>query len=224
MEAIGKALELIFTLDAGVFEIIGLTLFMTLSSTCVASVLGIPCGLLLGSRAFRGRKAIVSLANTFMGTPPVVVGLIVYLVLSRRGPLGTLELLFTPAAMIIAQTFLLFPLITSLSCAQVSGKADAVLTTCAGLGIPRKRANGLLLHECRHSLYTSVLAGYGRAVSEVGAVILVGGNIQHKTRVMTSAIVLETNKGNYEVALALGIILLLVAFAVNGISRRFIKT
>lgn len=224
MEAVGKALALIFSFDAGVYGIIGRTLLVTIMSTGIASALAIPCGLFLGANAFRGRKALVSVLNTLMGMPSVVVGLIVYLILSRRGPLGSFSLLFTPAAMVIAQILLILPLIASLTCAAVSGKTDEVLSTCMGLGIPKKRAKVLLAHECRHTLYTSALAGYGRAVSEVGAVMLVGGNIQFKTRVMTTAIVLETNKGNYEVALALGTILLLIVFVVNAVSRRFFRS
>jgi tungstate transport system permease protein len=150
-----------------------------------------------------------------MGFPPVVAGLVVYLLLSRKGPLGRLELLFTPSAMVIAQVLIVVPIITGLTIGAVKLKVGPVQETCRGLGIGSTKTLAMLFHECRYPIISAIIAGYGRAISEVGAIMLVGGNIQYNTRVMTTAIVLETGKGNYDKALALGAILLAISFIIN---------
>jgi tungstate transport system permease protein len=214
-EGMVEAIRLIFGLDPEIMKIIGLTLLVTLSSTFIASVLGIPLGSLIASTSFRFKRVIVRTLNTLMGLPPVVAGLIVYLILSRRGPLGSFELLFTVPAMIIAQVLIVTPIVSSLTIAGIHLKVDAVKNTCKGLGLTKVETMRRLLYECRYPILSAVAAGFGRAIAEVGAIMMVGGNIQFKTRVLTTAIVLETGKGNYGKALALGVVLLLIAFIVN---------
>jgi len=210
-----EAFKLITSFDAEIYGIIALSLVVTISSTLIASVLAIPAGIVIGSSEFKGKRLITRLISTFMGLPPVVAGLIVYLFLSRKGPLGAFELLFTPAAMVIAQVLIIFPIVTGLTIGAVKLKLKPVSETCQGLGLGRLKTLFLLFHECRYPIISAFVAGYGRAISEVGAVMLVGGNIQYKTRIMTTAIVLETGKGNYDIALAIGIVLLLLSFFVN---------
>lgn len=216
-----KAWRLIIVFDREIVEIIALTLLVTVISAGVAAIIGAPLGALIGSREFAGRRFIVRVINTLMGLPPVVAGLVVYLFLSRKGPLGSLGLLFTPPAMVLAQIIIVTPIITGLTIAAVKSKSKLVTETCMGLGMKGPQIFTVLLRECRYPIYAALLAGYGRAISEVGAVMLVGGNIQHQTRVMTTAIVLETGKGNYEQALALGMFLLLASFVMNWILQRF---
>ena len=158
------------------------------------------------------------ITSTLMGIPPVVAGLVVFLVLSRSGPLGSLSLLFTVPAMVIAQVLLITPIVTGLTATMASSVSEAMAETIHGLNIPTRRKVGLVLRECRASLVSVGLTGFGRAISEVGAVQIVGGNVQFHTRVMTTAIMLETNKGNFEFAVALGIILLCLAFAINALA------
>ncbi len=220
-EGLKGAFNLITTFNGELYEIIALTLVVTIVSTCISAAAGLPFGVFIGSRSFRGKKLLGSLVNTFMGLPPVVAGLIVYIFLSRKGPLGSLQLLFTPAAMVIAQVIIIFPIITGLSMAAVKLRNSAVQETCKGLGIGKFKTLFILIYECRYPLVSGLLAGYGRAISEVGAVMLVGGNIEHSTRVMTTAIVLETGKGEYSNAIAIGIVLLLISFIVNWAVRRF---
>lgn len=225
MQDIGNGLieswKLIISLDGELYGIILLTLVVTILSTLFSSVLGISSGIIIGSREFAGKRLIIRFVQTFMGLPPVVAGLVVYLFLSRKGPLGHLELLFTPAAMVIAQVIIIYPIITGLTIAAVKLKNGSIVETCRGLGLSQLKTHLILLYECRFPIISAILAGYGRAVSEVGAVMLVGGNIQYNTRVMTTAIVLETGKGNYDRALALGLILLVLSFVVNWIVQRF---
>jgi len=221
LRSVSEAWNLIISFDGEIYGIIALSLIVTILSTGVSSLLGIPVGVVVGSKDFAGKKILIRLVHTFMGLPPVVAGLVVYLFLSRKGPLGSLELLFTPVAMVIAQVIIIFPIITGLTEATVRLKSKAVQETCKGLGIGGIKTLRLLLHECRYPIISTLLAGYGRAISEVGAVMLVGGNIQYHTRVMTTAIVLETGKGNYDKALALGTILLTISFFVNWIVQRF---
>jgi tungstate transport system permease protein len=210
-----EALKLITSFNGEIYGIIALSLIVTIISTTISAVLAVPSGLIIGSRDFKAKRLVVRLVNTFMGLPPVVAGLIVYLVLTKYGPLGGLRLLFTPAAMVIAQILIIYPIVTGLTIGAVKLKLGPVQETCAGLGLGRAKTLRILFHECRYTLMSAIVAGYGRAISEVGAVMLVGGNIQYNTRVMTTAIVLETGKGNYDVALALGTILLCISFAVN---------
>ncbi len=210
-----EAFKLITSFDAEIYGIIALSLVVTIISTMIASILAIPSGIIIGSSEFTGKRLITRLISTFMGLPPVVAGLLVYLFLSRKGPLGAFELLFTPTAMVIAQVLIIFPIVTGLTIGAVKLKLKPVNETCQGLGLGRVKTLVLLFHECRYPIISAFVAGYGRAISEVGAVMLVGGNIQYKTRIMTTAIVLETGKGNYDKALAIGIVLLLLSFFVN---------
>lgn len=214
-EGMAEALRLIAGFDPEIMKIIGLTLLVTLSSTFIASVIGIPMGSLIGSTSFRFKRLLVRILNALMGLPPVVAGLFVYLLLTRRGPLGSFELLFTVPAMILAQLLIVTPVIASLTISGIHSKVKAVKATCRGLGLSNFETLKLLLFECRYPILSSIAAGFGRAIAEVGAIMMVGGNIQFKTRVLTTAIVLETGKGNYGKALALGFVLLFIAFMVN---------
>lgn len=210
------AFELILSGDPELTAIIMLSLQVSLSAVLLACVLGLPLGAILATRCFPGRGALTVLANTLMGLPPVVVGLLVYLMLSNAGPLGVLQLLYTPTAMIIAQMILVTPLVAALTrqlIEDLHGEYDEQLRS---LGVGPWRALPTLLWDARYGLLTVALAGFGRAIAEVGAVIIVGGNIAHVTRVMTTAIALETAKGELALAVALGMILLLLAVSVNA--------
>ena len=223
METFAIALSLIVSGDAELYEIVGLSLKVSLSAVVLASLIGIPLGAILASRAFWGRDAIVVLATTFMALPPVVAGLAIYLLLSRAGPLGSFGLLFTTTAMIIAQAVLIFPIVTALTREAVlplnREYRDLLVSVDASFALTLRT----LVWDARFAIATAILAGFGRAIAEVGAVLIVGGNIDGVTRVMTTTIALETSKGNLEIALALGVVLLLLAFAVNlatfGVSR-----
>lgn len=215
-----EAFKLITSLDREVYMIILLSLIVSISSTMIASFGAIPIGILIGSREFRGKKIIVRTINTFMGIPPVVAGLVVYMFLSNKGPFGALDILFTPVAMIIAQLLIVFPVVTGLIISAVKSKVKIIWETGKGLGLNEYEILKLLFHECRYPIISAIMAGYGRAISEVGAITLVGGNIQFRTRVMTTAIVLETGKGNFDIALALGIILLSISFMINYFVHR----
>ncbi len=215
-DAIGEAFRLVVALDPGLVEIVGLSLRVSLTAVLVAALVGLPVGAALALFRFPGRQALVVLTNALMGLPPVVVGLIVYLMLSRSGPLGVLGLLFTPTAMIVAQTLLVVPIVAALTRQTVEELWSEYGEQLRSLGAARGRAVWTLLRDGRFSLFTAVLAGFGRASAEVGAVMIVGGNIDHVTRVMTTAIALETSKGNLALALGLGLILIALALAVNG--------
>lgn len=201
--------------DASLGPILGLTIAMTLLSTGLAALLGIPTGVWLASVRFPGKRLLRRVIQTFMSLPPVVAGLAVFMLLSRSGPLGSLDLLFSLPAMVIAQVILIFPIVTSLTLSAVEAKRPQMLATMRGLSFSRRREQILLLWECRLPLVVVVLTGFGRAVSEVGAVMMVGGNIAGKTRVMTTAIMLETSKGNFDGAILLGVVLLALSFGVN---------
>ncbi len=216
-EAARLALTLMLSLDADLLEIIGLSLKVSLSALMVSCVLGLPLGALLAISRFPGRGAALLAVNALMGLPPVVVGLIVYLHLSNAGPFGWLQLLYTPAAMIIAQTILITPIITALSRQVLEDLHGEYAEQFRSLSVPQTMAIAALVWDARYSLLTVALAGFGRAIAEVGAVIIVGGNIAHLTRVMTTAIALETSKGDLPLALALGIILLIIALGVNAL-------
>ena len=215
--ALWLALTLVTRFDADLLEIIGLSLHVSLSALALACLIGLPLGALLAVNRFRGRSAILIALNALMGLPPVVVGLIVYLHLSRAGPLGWMGLLYTPTAMIIAQTILIAPIIAALSRQVLEDLYAEYAEQFRSLSVPPGTMMGALIWDGRFSLLTVALAGFGRAIAEVGAVIIVGGNIDHLTRVMTTAIALETSKGDLPLALALGIVLLILALAVNGL-------
>ena len=222
-EAFSLALALALSGDADLIEIVGLSLRVSLTATFIACAIGLPLGALVAVTRFRGREALLVLINALMGLPPVVVGLLVYIHLSRAGPLGFLGLLYTPAAMILAQTILIAPIVTALSRQVLEDMHDEYAEQFRSLGIGAVRIIRALLWDARYALMTVALAGFGRAVAEVGAVIIVGGNIDHLTRVMTTAIALETSKGDLPMALALGIVLMTIALGVNALvqSLRF---
>ena len=215
-DAFRTAITLLVRLDGDLMAIVGLSLLVSLSAVFLAALAGLPFGAAVAVGRFPGRQVVRVLLNALLGVPPVVIGLIVYLLLSRAGPLGALGLLFTPTAMIIAQWLLVTPIIAALTQQTVSDLHDEYAEQLRSLGIGPGRAIPTLLWEGRLSLLIAVMAGFGRAIAEVGAVMIVGGNINHVTRVMTTAIALETSKGNLALALALGMILLLLALAVNG--------
>lgn len=213
--AFSLALEMIAGLDAELTEIVGLSLQVSLSAVTLAALIGLPLGAAVALYRFPGRVIVAALMNAFMGLPPVVVGLIVYLLLSRAGPLGVLGLLFTPTAMIIAQCLLVIPIIAALSAQTIADLHEEYDEALRSLAAGPLQTLFTLLWDGRFSLLTAILAGFGRAVAEVGAVMIVGGNINHATRVMTTAIALETSKGNLALALALGLILILLALGIN---------
>ncbi len=226
MEALREAFALIVGLDADLFEILGLSIRVSLISLLVATLVGLPVGTYLAINDFRGRRIVIIMTNALMGMPPVAVGLMVYLLLSRSGPLGVLGLLYTPTAMIIAQVILITPIIVSLSFQVIENLESEYRDTFRSLGVRGGRAIRAYLWDARYALTTCILAGFGRAISEVGAVIIVGGNIDHLTRVMTTTIALETSRGNLDLALGLGIILLLLSLIVNagvGAIKEFAK-
>jgi len=213
--AISLAAQLIISANPDLFEIIALSLRVSLSSVLLSLIFGLSLGAFLATGQFRGRQLINVLINALMSMPPVVVGLFVYLALSRSGPLGWLGLLYTPTAMIIAQTMLITPLIAALSRQVIEDLYNEYKEQFLSLQLTRSQRMKALLWDARYSLSTVALAGFGRALSEVGAVIIVGGNIEHLTRVMTTAIALETSKGDLALALALGLILLSLALLIN---------
>jgi tungstate transport system permease protein len=212
------AVGLILDLDQALFRIVALSLSVSLSAVIVAGAVGVPLGAALAVFRFRGRQAVIVLFNALLGLPPVVVGLVVYLMLSRAGPLGVLGWLFTPTAMVTAQAILVAPIVTVLVQRAVAepwaAYGDALLVD----GVSRLRAIPELLAMSRPGLVTAFLAGFGRAIAEVGAIIIVGGNIDGVTRTMTTAIALETSKGNLPLALGLGIILIALSIAVSAVA------
>ncbi len=214
-QGITQAFRLLVSMDPELLGIVALSLEVSLTAVLLAALVGLPFGAALAVARFPGRRVLVVLTNAFMGLPPVVIGLLVYLSLSRAGPLGSLGLLFTPTAMVIAQAILVTPIIAALTRQTVADLFEEYEEQFRSLGIGPWRAVPTLLWDGRISLLTAVLAGFGRAAAEVGAVILVGGNIRGVTRVMTTAIALETSKGDLALALALGFVLILIVLAVN---------
>lgn len=214
-DILAAAAALIAGGDPALLEIVALSLRVTLTAVLIACLIGLPLGAAIGAFRFPGRLAACVVLNALMGLPPVVVGLTVYLMLSAAGPLGPLALLYTPSAMIIAQTVLVTPIVAALTRQVIEDLNGEYAEQFASLGVGRLDRVGALLWDARYSLLTVALAGFGRAMAEVGAVIIVGGNINHVTRVMTTAIALETSKGALALALALGMVLLLLALCVN---------
>jgi len=217
-DALSTALALIAGADPALWSIVALSLAVSLSAVALAALVGLPAGAALALFRFPGRGALVTLFNGMMGLPPVVVGLVVYLLLSRAGPLGALGLLFTPPAMVVAQTILVFPIIAALSRQVVEDAWHEYEDQMRSLGATPRRSIATLLWDTRYSLATSVLAGLGRASAEVGAVMIVGGNIDGLTRVMTTAISLETSKGDLALALGLGIVLIAHIVIINALA------
>ena len=214
-QAFASALWQIVTLDPQLFQIIALSLKVTLTAVAIATLLGFAVGGVLAVYRFPGRGTVAALLNALMGLPPVVAGLIVYLLLSNAGPLGVLQLLYTPGAMIIAQVILITPIVAALTRQTCEDLLEEYRDQLRSLGASSAEMVTTLLWDGRYRLITAVLAGFGRAIAEVGAVMIVGGNIDHVTRTMTTAIALETSKGNIALALALGMILLAIALVVN---------
>ena len=216
--AAAAAASLISHGDPRLYDIVGLSLQVSLSAVAIAALVGLPLGAALATAHFPGRRALVVVTNALMGLPPVVVGLVVYLLLSRAGPLGELGLLFTPEAMVIAQSILVLPVITALTRQAAEDAWTDYRELLQSLGAGPLRSALTLLWDIRFSLLTAVLAGFGRAAAEVGAVMIVGGNIDGVTRVMTTAIALETSKGDLPLALGLGVILVGIVLLVNALA------
>lgn len=211
-----NAMALILQGDAELWAIVALSLQVSLTAVLIAACIAMPLGAALAVARFRGRGAVIVLLNALMGLPPVVVGLIVYLMLSNSGPLGVLQLLYTPTAMIVAQVLLVTPIIAAITRETIEALAYEYGEQLQSLGVSKLGSVPTLLFDARYALMTAFLAGFGRAIAEVGAVIIVGGNINHVTRTMTTTIALETSKGNLALALALGTILILLAIFVNA--------
>jgi tungstate transport system permease protein len=222
LEAIGQAVGLLLAFDRGLYQIIFLTLYVSGSAVILAALFGVPAGTWLGMQPMSKVRWLTRLVYTLMGLPPVVGGLFVYMLLSRRGFLGPLGLLFTPTAMIIAQVLLATPIVIGLTSVAVRGKGREMLDTLRSLGADRKLILWTIIRESRFGIFGALVAGFGRVVAEVGAVIMVGGNIEGHTRTMTTAIVLEVRQGNFAFAMALGMILLAISFLIySGFFRLF---
>ncbi len=210
-----KALELIFSLDTEVMQIAGRSLALAATSCTIATLVCLPLGSLIHFNRFRGRRALINLIQTLYSVPTVAIGLFVFVFLSSAGPLGELRLLFTPTAIIIGQVLLISPVITGLTITALSGVDKAVPETAVSLGANRLQMVMLVIREARFAILGALILGFGRAISEVGVSLMVGGNIRGFTRTITTAISLETSKGEVELSIALGIILLLLAIVVN---------
>ena len=210
-----SALQLILTADPTLIAIVKLSLLVSLSATLLAALVGLPFGALIALTRFRGREAVIVALNALMGLPPVVVGLAIYLALSRSGPLGAWGLLFTPTAMVIAQTILVIPIVSALARQTIEDLWVEYRDELAAMDVRPLRRISTLLWDARFSLVTALLAGFGRAAAEVGAIIIVGGNIEGFTRTMTTTIALETSKGNLPLAMGLGLILIFIIVLIN---------
>ncbi|MDW7740230.1 MAG: ABC transporter permease [Bacillota bacterium] len=216
-EGIIEAFRLIIAFDPELLQIVLLSLRVSGTAIIISSLISIPLGAILGLKPEKKTRLLNKVIFTFMGMPPVVAGLIIYLILSRQGPLGVLGILYTPAAMIIAQVFLSSPIITGLTMVGIRAKGSEIEEVARSLGASSSMAIRTVIKESRYALLGAIITGFGRIVAEVGAVMIVGGNIAGHTRVMTTAITLETRKGNFELAIGLGIILLLLSFIVNSL-------
>ncbi|MBI4654542.1 MAG: ABC transporter permease [Nitrospirae bacterium] len=214
-EGIRKAFLLIFSLDTELLGIIFLSLKVSGIALVIATITGLPIGALVGLKRFPLRRVTISLMNTFMGLPPVVVGLFLYLILSRSGPFGFMGLLYTPSAMVIAQSILAFPIVASLSHSAIVNVDPIIKQASMTLGATPFQVTLNMMREARYGIISGVIAAFGRVMAEVGAILVVGGNIAGYTRVMTTTIALETDKGNFELAIALGVILLMISLIIN---------
>jgi tungstate transport system permease protein len=215
IEGFLKAFSLIYNLDQELLGIILLSLKVSGTALIISSIIGVPAGAVIGLKKFPGRGFVITLLNTFMGLPPVVVGLFVYLLLSRSGPLGFMGLLYTPSAMVAAQTILALPIVASL-CHSAIVAVDPIIGQAAiTLGATPFQKAITIIKEARYGILSCIIAGFGRVMAEVGSILIVGGNIAGYTRVMTTTIALETDKGNFELALALGVILLIISLIIN---------
>ena len=211
----GTALRLLADFDHEVTRAVGTSLSTSLGSTVLAALVGVPLGTLVGMKQFRGKGLVISLLNTLLAVPTVVIGLVLYGLLSRQGPLGSAGLLFTPTALVIGQSVLALPIVTNYAVSAIQGADARILPTALTLGAGPLRTVVLLVREVRFAMMAAVIAGFGRVISEVGVAMLLGGNIRGYTRTITTAIALETSKGEFALGLALGLVLLTVALSVN---------
>jgi len=230
VEAFKRAIDLLLSLDPELYGIIGLSLRISIVATAISTAIGIPVGAAIGLHRFWGKQALINVINTLMGMPPVVIGLFVYILLSNQmGILGPLRLLFTPTAMVIAQVLLATPIVTGLTIVAVQSVDETVKKTAISLGADNSQLTWTIVREAKYAIGAAVITAFGRLTAEVGAVMMVGGNIRFQTRVMTTAIALHKGMGEFQTALALGIILLLISLAINtGLDalrsgRRFIR-
>jgi tungstate transport system permease protein len=221
IEGLAKALKLIFSLDPEIYGIVGRSVRFALTATLLAAIAGVPLGFVIGSKSFKGKPAVITLLNTLMALPTVVVGLLGYAFLSRRAPLGFLDLIFSPHAVILGEFFLSLPVITNLTVSAVQAVDKRAYLTAQTLGASRWMVAWTVLMEARFALLAAIIAGFGRAVSEVGSAMMLGGNIRYYTRTMTTAIALEVSKGEFGFGLALGFFLLAVAFSINILFHYF---
>jgi len=217
LEGFSDAVKLLVSRDKEIYSIIALSMYVSFASTLISAFIGVPLGFILGLKDFRGKRIFARFLNTAMSLPPVVIGLVVAIVLSRRGPLGKYQLLFTPTAMIIAQTLLVTPIIMGVIFNSTREKGLVVEKICMTLGANRLDTLIVLVKELRQNILVAITSGFGRAVSEVGAVMIVGGNIKNHTRVMTTFIAMNQSMGNYSTSIAMGMVLLFISFLVNSI-------
>jgi tungstate transport system permease protein len=217
VEGTRNALDLLFRMDPEFLAIVRLSLFVSLTATVLAGMIAIPLGIIIGIKDFPGKKGLVRVIYTLMSMPPVVIGLVIFLLLLRSGPLGQLRLNFTPTAMIIAQFCLVAPIITGVVINGTKERGQDIRELAKTLGASRLQTLWLLIRELRINIMSAVVTGYGRAISEVGAVMVVGGNIRGHTRVMTTTIAMLRNMGEYSLAIATGIVLLLISFIINSL-------
>ncbi len=215
-----KAIELIISLDPEVMEIAGMSLMVSVTSALLASLLCLPLGSLIHFRHFPGKRILINLIQTFFSIPTVAIGLFVFVLFSRAGPLGGLNLLFTPTIMVLGQMILITPILLGLIIAALSGVDKTILDTARSLGASNFQTTVVVLREARFAVMAAVIMGFGRAISEVGIALMVGGNIRGFTRVITTAISLETSKGDLELSIALGIILISIALIINTVLNR----
>ncbi len=221
-EGIKEGVELILSFDEALYDIIILSLIVSCVATFIASLISIPTGLIIATHDFRFKKLISKILYSLMGIPPVVLGLFVFIFVSRNGPLGRLELVFTPTAMIIAQVLLITPIITSLIINNTSEVSHRIINTCKTLGASKSETLRQLMKEVKTYIFIAVIAGFSRAISEVGAVMIVGGNIKGHTRVMTTFIALNNSQGNYSTSIAMGLILLTISYVIHSISYKYV--
>jgi tungstate transport system permease protein len=215
INAFFEAIHLLVTLDPEVMEITIRTLYISLSSTIIAALIAVPLGGYIHFRKFRGKRTVINIIQTLYSLPTVLVGLLVFLLISSQGPLGSLGLLFTPGGMILGQTILVLPIVTGFTILALSGVKDEVRDLSLSLGASEFQAIRTIMHEAKYALLGAIILGFGRAISEVGVALMIGGNIRGFTRVITTTMSLETSKGNIELSIALGIILLMIALLIN---------
>ncbi|MCK5497989.1 MAG: ABC transporter permease [Gammaproteobacteria bacterium] len=221
IDTVDKSFSLIFHFEKNLFLVVWTSLRISLIAVFIASIIAVPLGILVALKLFPGRGFLLSILNTLMALPTVIVGLLLYGLLNRQGVLGEFGLLYTPAAMVMGQSILIIPIIWNLSIAAVNGADPRLRSTCLSLGANLYQQGLIYINEVRFALMAAIVAGFGRAIGEVGVAMMLGGNIAGFTRTMTTAIALETSKGEFEFALALGMMLLLVALAVNIVLQQF---